>query len=222
MALGWPSVSNSPYYSNVTHKFPRVRAGIRDRTTAFIVSENSWPSFMYENYEADANNLERGLFKSKLLLMVSGLDHCSNWFITHCIAGLQGYIHIPLLGQWGGWWWWWCWYHRKQPTRPETFRSSQSEDVCCLHHRYEEGDSSHDCVCSLSGKHQYLLPGLKLKFNSADPIRTFQRYLLAHRGRWLRLPDFLEQHCGLLWEPAGSSCTSQGEGSSWVVDTVSR
>ncbi|KAG1898547.1 uncharacterized protein F5891DRAFT_1190619 [Suillus fuscotomentosus] len=48
---------------------PVVRAGIRDRTTAFIVSENSWPSFMYENYEADANNLERGLFKSKLLLM---------------------------------------------------------------------------------------------------------------------------------------------------------
>ncbi|KAG2123040.1 hypothetical protein BD769DRAFT_1359952 [Suillus cothurnatus] len=48
---------------------PVVRAGIRDRTTEFIVSENSWPSFMYENYEADPKNLERGLFKSKLLLM---------------------------------------------------------------------------------------------------------------------------------------------------------
>ncbi|KAG1890544.1 uncharacterized protein F5891DRAFT_1198119 [Suillus fuscotomentosus] len=48
---------------------PVVRAGIRDRTTAFIVSENSWPMFMYENYEADAKNLERGLFKSKLLVM---------------------------------------------------------------------------------------------------------------------------------------------------------
>ncbi|KAG1846952.1 hypothetical protein C8R48DRAFT_598315 [Suillus tomentosus] len=48
---------------------PVVKAGIRDRTTAFIVSENSWPSFMYENYEADTKNLERGLFKSKLLLI---------------------------------------------------------------------------------------------------------------------------------------------------------
>lgn len=48
---------------------PIVKAGIRDRTTAFIVSENSWPSFMYENYEADTKNLERGLFKSKLLIM---------------------------------------------------------------------------------------------------------------------------------------------------------
>ncbi|KAG1876122.1 hypothetical protein C8R48DRAFT_591784, partial [Suillus tomentosus] len=47
---------------------PIVRAGIRDRTATFIVSENSWPSFLYETYKADANNLERGLFKSKLLL----------------------------------------------------------------------------------------------------------------------------------------------------------
>ncbi|KAG2087036.1 uncharacterized protein F5147DRAFT_781461 [Suillus discolor] len=48
---------------------PIVKAGIRDRTTTFIVSENSWPSFMYENYEADVQNLEHGLFKSRLLLM---------------------------------------------------------------------------------------------------------------------------------------------------------
>ncbi|KAG2085713.1 uncharacterized protein F5147DRAFT_659422 [Suillus discolor] len=46
-----------------------VKAGIRDRTTSFIVSENSWPTFMYENYEADTKNLERGLMKSKLLVM---------------------------------------------------------------------------------------------------------------------------------------------------------
>ncbi|KAG1797358.1 uncharacterized protein HD556DRAFT_1233471 [Suillus plorans] len=48
---------------------PVVRAGIRDRTIDFIVSENSWPSFMYENYQADANNLEYGLMKSRLLIM---------------------------------------------------------------------------------------------------------------------------------------------------------
>ncbi|KAG1859109.1 hypothetical protein C8R48DRAFT_605987 [Suillus tomentosus] len=48
---------------------PAVRTGIRDRTIAFIVSENSWPSFMYENYKADANNLECGLMKSRLLVM---------------------------------------------------------------------------------------------------------------------------------------------------------
>ncbi|KAG1775758.1 hypothetical protein EV702DRAFT_972623 [Suillus placidus] len=46
-----------------------IRAGIRDRTAAFIVSENSWPLFMYQDYEADINNLECGLMKSKLLIM---------------------------------------------------------------------------------------------------------------------------------------------------------
>ncbi|KAG1842289.1 hypothetical protein C8R48DRAFT_554365, partial [Suillus tomentosus] len=48
---------------------PIVKAGIRDRTVTFIVSENSWPSYMYEDYEADSKNLERGLMKSKLLVM---------------------------------------------------------------------------------------------------------------------------------------------------------
>ncbi|KAG1734373.1 uncharacterized protein EDB91DRAFT_1084038 [Suillus paluster] len=48
---------------------PVVKAGIHDRTIAFIISENSWLSFMYENYEADAKHLERGLFKSRLLVM---------------------------------------------------------------------------------------------------------------------------------------------------------
>ncbi|KAG2743101.1 hypothetical protein P692DRAFT_20878957 [Suillus brevipes Sb2] len=48
---------------------PVVRAGIRDRTTAFIVSENSWPLFVYESYEVDVRNLECGLFKSKLLVI---------------------------------------------------------------------------------------------------------------------------------------------------------
>ncbi|KAG2108069.1 uncharacterized protein F5147DRAFT_653149 [Suillus discolor] len=49
---------------------PIIKAGIRDRTTSFIVSKNLWPMFMYENYEADAKNLERGLMKSKLLVML--------------------------------------------------------------------------------------------------------------------------------------------------------
>ncbi|KAG1875953.1 hypothetical protein C8R48DRAFT_591541 [Suillus tomentosus] len=48
---------------------PVVKAGIRDRTTAYIVSENSWPLFMYQNCAADAGNLEYGLMKSKLLVM---------------------------------------------------------------------------------------------------------------------------------------------------------
>ncbi|KAG1723066.1 hypothetical protein EDD22DRAFT_790205, partial [Suillus occidentalis] len=46
-----------------------VKAGIRDRTTDYIVSENSWPMFTYENYSINRNNLEEGFLKSKLLVL---------------------------------------------------------------------------------------------------------------------------------------------------------
>ncbi|KAG2757007.1 hypothetical protein P692DRAFT_201698458 [Suillus brevipes Sb2] len=46
----------------------RVKAGIRDRTSDFIVSENSWPRFMYEGYSFDDSNLEKGLFMSRILV----------------------------------------------------------------------------------------------------------------------------------------------------------
>ncbi|KAG2139275.1 hypothetical protein DEU56DRAFT_735776 [Suillus clintonianus] len=46
----------------------RVKAGIHDRTTDFIVSENSWPLFVYQNYTFDDSNLEQGLFMSKILV----------------------------------------------------------------------------------------------------------------------------------------------------------
>ncbi|KAG1758959.1 hypothetical protein EDD22DRAFT_956352 [Suillus occidentalis] len=43
-------------------------AGIRDHADGFVVTEMSWPAFMYEKYTADQNNLEEGLFKSSLLV----------------------------------------------------------------------------------------------------------------------------------------------------------
>ncbi|KAG2113362.1 hypothetical protein BD769DRAFT_1364158 [Suillus cothurnatus] len=47
----------------------RVKAGIRDRTSDYIVSENSWPMFTYENYKINRDNLEEGFLKSKLLVL---------------------------------------------------------------------------------------------------------------------------------------------------------
>ncbi|KAG2049200.1 hypothetical protein BDR06DRAFT_894125 [Suillus hirtellus] len=47
---------------------PIVRAGIRDCADGYIVTEMSWPAFLYEKYSADQNNLEEGLFKGTLLL----------------------------------------------------------------------------------------------------------------------------------------------------------
>ncbi|KAG1774952.1 hypothetical protein EV702DRAFT_1199789 [Suillus placidus] len=45
-----------------------VKTGIRDRTLYYIVSENSWLLFLYENYLVDHGNLKKGLFKSKILV----------------------------------------------------------------------------------------------------------------------------------------------------------
>ncbi|KAG2108995.1 uncharacterized protein F5147DRAFT_773330 [Suillus discolor] len=45
-----------------------VRAGIRDRVDGHVVTEMSWPAFLYAGYTADQNNFEEGLFKSKLLV----------------------------------------------------------------------------------------------------------------------------------------------------------
>ncbi|KAG1865087.1 hypothetical protein C8R48DRAFT_772790 [Suillus tomentosus] len=45
-----------------------VKAGIRDRTSDYIVSENLWPLFLYEGYKVNGNNLEQGLFKSKIMV----------------------------------------------------------------------------------------------------------------------------------------------------------
>ncbi|KAG2029441.1 hypothetical protein BDR03DRAFT_880767, partial [Suillus americanus] len=46
-----------------------VKTGIRNRMSEYIVSENSWPLFLYENYIANRDNLKEGLFKSKLLVL---------------------------------------------------------------------------------------------------------------------------------------------------------
>ncbi|KAG2755368.1 hypothetical protein P692DRAFT_20717610 [Suillus brevipes Sb2] len=47
---------------------PIVRSGIRDRAEGYVVTEMSWPAFMYHKYTADPDNLEEGLFKSSLLI----------------------------------------------------------------------------------------------------------------------------------------------------------
>ncbi|KAG2336251.1 hypothetical protein BDR05DRAFT_896959, partial [Suillus weaverae] len=46
-----------------------VKAGIRDRTSEYIVSENSWPLLIYENYQFNKDDLEEGFLKSKLLVL---------------------------------------------------------------------------------------------------------------------------------------------------------
>ncbi|KAG2142613.1 hypothetical protein BD769DRAFT_1661961 [Suillus cothurnatus] len=47
---------------------PMARAGIRDHLEGYIMTEMSWPAFLYQGYTANTNNLEEGPFKSRLLV----------------------------------------------------------------------------------------------------------------------------------------------------------
>ncbi|KAG2130264.1 hypothetical protein DEU56DRAFT_914892 [Suillus clintonianus] len=46
-----------------------VKAGIRDRTSEYIISENSWPLLVYEKYQYNSDDVEEGFLKSKLLVL---------------------------------------------------------------------------------------------------------------------------------------------------------
>ncbi|KAG1774801.1 hypothetical protein EV702DRAFT_973985 [Suillus placidus] len=47
---------------------PTVRAGIHDRSDGYVVTDLSFPAFLYKKYTANPEDLEEGLFKSKILL----------------------------------------------------------------------------------------------------------------------------------------------------------
>ncbi|KAG2149441.1 hypothetical protein BD769DRAFT_1659001 [Suillus cothurnatus] len=47
---------------------PITKAGIRDRSEGYVVTDLSFPAFLYEKYTANLDNLEEGLFKGKILM----------------------------------------------------------------------------------------------------------------------------------------------------------
>jgi hypothetical protein len=50
--------------------FSSVKAGIRDRSEGYIVTDMSFPAFLYDKYQTNPDDLEEGLFKGKILLQV--------------------------------------------------------------------------------------------------------------------------------------------------------
>ncbi|KAG1740117.1 uncharacterized protein EDB91DRAFT_1082099 [Suillus paluster] len=44
------------------------RAGIRDRSEGYVVTDLSFPAYLYDKYAANLDDLEEGLFKGKILL----------------------------------------------------------------------------------------------------------------------------------------------------------
>ncbi|KAG2050294.1 hypothetical protein BDR06DRAFT_1011453 [Suillus hirtellus] len=46
---------------------PVVKAGIRDHSEGYTVTDLSFPAFVYEKYVANPDNMEEGIFKGKIL-----------------------------------------------------------------------------------------------------------------------------------------------------------
>ncbi|KAG1736830.1 hypothetical protein EDD22DRAFT_752967, partial [Suillus occidentalis] len=47
---------------------PVVRAGICNRSEGYVVTDLSFPTYLYDKYTANPDDLEEGLFKSKILI----------------------------------------------------------------------------------------------------------------------------------------------------------
>ncbi|KAG1789260.1 uncharacterized protein HD556DRAFT_1447110 [Suillus plorans] len=47
---------------------PEVRAGIRNRSDGYIVTDLSFPTYLYDKYTSNLDDLEEGLFKGKILI----------------------------------------------------------------------------------------------------------------------------------------------------------
>ena len=65
----------------VTNGLCRHHAKIRDMHPNFIVTANSWPTFLYADYKYDPTDPSKGLFKGTILLKVCDpddlIDSCS-------------------------------------------------------------------------------------------------------------------------------------------------
>ncbi|KAG1827512.1 uncharacterized protein BJ212DRAFT_1294763 [Suillus subaureus] len=50
------------------HDLTRVRTGIQHRSDSYVITDLSFPAFLYDKYTTNPNDLEEGLFKGKLLI----------------------------------------------------------------------------------------------------------------------------------------------------------
>lgn len=60
-----------PHYPN-RHSYDfRIRQKIRDGDDEYVVTGDSWPAFLFPHGKADPDNIEKGMFRSALLLKVT-------------------------------------------------------------------------------------------------------------------------------------------------------
>lgn len=81
-----------------------MRQNIRNGHPDFIVSEDTWPAFLYPHATCDPEDVEKGLFKSAILLKVCHLLLSIPWAICSLSSVLQIPFYLTNLcsGYWYG------------------------------------------------------------------------------------------------------------------------
>jgi hypothetical protein len=59
----------------------RVRNNIREGHPDYVVTADSWPSFLYPRAKGDVNNMDSGLFRSAILLKVHIILYPETWHV---------------------------------------------------------------------------------------------------------------------------------------------
>lgn len=74
-----------------------VRTGIHQGHADFLVTADSWPLFLYANYTCDPNDIEKGLFKSSLLIKVCDFLSLFLAVLSDFPTGLQVPIYLTII-----------------------------------------------------------------------------------------------------------------------------
>jgi hypothetical protein len=77
----------------------RVRAALR--SGQLVMTGLQWPRFLYRNLRTNPNNAWEGLFRSKILVLVSGYAKGVDYSDSGGYAGLQTHLCEPKRGEWG-------------------------------------------------------------------------------------------------------------------------
>ena len=70
MVMGWWKVRNFVHGVPWLNIVSSIRTRIREGDIDYAVTAQSWPNFLYVGYSCDPLDLEKGLFKSEILVKV--------------------------------------------------------------------------------------------------------------------------------------------------------
>ena len=93
---------NNPLFPFTTeeHAMSSVRNHIREGHVNYSVTAHSWPNFCYLDFVCDANDIEKGLWKSPLLVKVCTIRKFGSSSLMHCRhSSLSLHRLLQLLGR---------------------------------------------------------------------------------------------------------------------------